>query len=164
MQQLGQQLLKEQGFRQYEVSAYATPGHQCTHNLNYWQFGDYLGLGAGAHSKITDVTRAEIRRTSRRRIPQSYMENAGTEGVLADVRTLDPQEIILEFMMNTLRLTEGVPPALFLQRTGQSIHVAEKALGEAEEKGLIEWNIQQLRPTEKGCRYLNDLLQLFMPA
>ena len=162
MQQQGQALLSDHDYRQYEISAYAQKDHHCMHNLNYWQFGDYLGIGAGAHSKITNVAEGTIRRSARHRIPDRYLQLAGTASVFADTRELSGADIQLEFMMNALRLTEGIHPQLFLQRTGLPISHVQSQLHAAEDTGLLEWNITTLKPTEKGQRYLNDLLQLFM--
>lgn len=164
IQEQGQALLAQNGFHQYEISAYARGNHQCAHNLNYWRFGDYLGIGAGAHSKITDVARGTITRMARHRLPERYMALAGTTAAIADKKTLTAEDIELEFMMNALRLTDGVHPSLFLQRTGLPLSTVQSQLQEAGEKGLIEWNIKTLKPTAQGQRYLNDLLQHFMPA
>ena len=163
MQERGQQLLEDRGYAQYEISAYARHGQQCAHNLNYWQFGDYLGIGAGAHSKLTDVTAGKVLRTARHRLPERYLEFAGTDTVITDRRELHEDDLKLEFMMNALRLQAGVHPSLFLQRTGMPLNVVKTDLGAAIAKGLVEWNIDTLKPTAKGRRYLNDLLQIFMP-
>jgi len=163
MQQQGQNLLTEHGYQQYEISAYAKNKHQCLHNTNYWQFGDYLGLGAGAHSKITDVSKGQVNRFTRQRIPNSFLQKAGTEDVITESRSLTQNDIPLEFMMNTLRLKEGFHPSIFLDRTGLPISHVEAQLEQAEQKGLIQWDIEKIKPTELGQRYLNDLLQLFMP-
>ena len=162
MQQSGQQLLAQQGYRQYEISAYARDGCQCLHNLNYWQFGDYLGIGAGAHSKLTDVSAGKVVREARHRMPERYMELAGSGAAIAERKQLDRDDLQLEFMMNCLRLTEGVHPSLFMQRTGLPLSEAGLHLEQAESRGLVEWDIEKLKPTEKGLQYLNDLLQLFM--
>jgi oxygen-independent coproporphyrinogen-3 oxidase len=164
MQQQGQKRLANEGFRQYEISAYARDKRHCVHNINYWQFGDYLGLGAGAHGKLTEFTTATINRYARQRLPESYLQNAGSENVMTDTRGLDREDIVLEFMMNALRLEEGVPVSLFNERTGLPIGEAEEPLRAAQAKGLIEWDSEILKPTAKGQRYLNDLLQLFMPV
>jgi len=160
MQQVLQALLAEAGYEQYEISAYAKPGRQCRHNLNYWQFGDYIGIGAGAHGKISTPER--IVRTSKKRNPRDYMTSAG----LADCenrRELAVSDRSLEFMMNTLRLKQGFPVALFQERTGLPISHIVSSLDESEAKGLISRDAILLRPTETGQRYLNDLLQMFMP-
>lgn len=162
MQEEGQALLAEQGYMQYEISAYAKKAHRCIHNMNYWQFGDYLGIGAGAHSKLTDVSAGNIIRAARHRIPEKYMKLAGTKDVLVDKKTLSADDIVLEFMMNALRLKQGVPPSIFSQRTGLPVTHIQTQLAQAEKQGLIEWDIKTLRATEKGQRYLNDLLQMFM--
>jgi oxygen-independent coproporphyrinogen-3 oxidase len=163
MQERGQQLLAQQGYRQYEISAYAKARHQCLHNLNYWQFGDYLGIGAGAHGKLTDVTAGKVTRKAKHRIPDRFIELAGTAAVIGDKKILSRDDLTLEFMMNVLRLNDGVHPSLFMQRTGLPLAAIQSRLEAAEAQGLIEWNLQTLRPTAKGRRYLNDLLQLFMP-
>jgi len=162
MQLQGQQLLAGNGFRQYEVSAYATDGYQCIHNLNYWQFGDYLGIGAGAHGKITDATKNTITRYARHRIPESYLQKAGTESVITETRRLIREDLVLEFMMNALRLIEGIHPSLFNERTGLPLSVAQDQLTEAQERDFIEWNIEILKPTDFGRCYLNELMQLFL--
>ena len=164
MQQQGQQLLAQNGFKQYEVSAYATHRHRCLHNSNYWQFGDYLGLGAGAHGKLTDVANGQINRYIRHRIPERYISLAGTEDVISHSRILTQAEIPLEFMMNALRLNEGFHPSLFLDMTGLPLSCIQQPLELAEHKGLIDWNIDKIKPTAQGQRYLNDLLQFFMPV
>jgi oxygen-independent coproporphyrinogen-3 oxidase len=162
MQQRGQELLAQHGYPQYEISAYAKPAHQCLHNLNYWQFGDYLGIGAGAHSKITNVAKGSVSRSARYRIPERYIEAAGNEEAVSEKRDLNRDDLKLEFMMNVLRLNAGVHPSLFQQRTGMPVSDIQSQLQSAEDQGLLQWNITTLKPTEKGQRYLNDLLQLFM--
>jgi oxygen-independent coproporphyrinogen-3 oxidase len=162
MQERGQELLAQHGYPQYEISAYAKPEHQCLHNLNYWQFGDYLGIGAGAHSKLTNVADGSITRSARHRIPERYIELAGNAAAVSDKRELNKDDLKLEFMMNVLRLKEGVHPSMFLQRTGLPVSDIQSQLHSAEDNGLLEWNITTLKPTEKGHRYLNDLLQYFM--
>ncbi len=163
MQEQGQELLAQQGYRQYEISAYAKENHQCLHNLNYWQFGDYLGIGAGAHGKLTDVAAGSVTRKAKHRIPERYIELAGNDAVAGDSKTLSKDDLKLEFMMNVLRLNEGVHPSMFMQRTGLPLSDIQSQLKEAEAKELIEWNLHTLKPTAKGRRYLNDLLLMFMP-
>ena len=160
MQQALQSMLADAGYKQYEVSAYAREGKQCRHNLNYWQFGDYLGIGAGAHGKISMPD--QIVRTSKRRNPRDYMDTAG-QPICDSRRELAAGDRSLEFMMNSLRLTDGFPLAMFQERTGLPFNQIVPALSEAESKGLIERDAIHLRPTETGQRYLNDLLQIFMP-
>ncbi len=162
MQEQGQAILIQQGYHQYEISAFAQENYQCLHNLNYWQFGDYLGIGAGAHSKITNVTEATITRQVRHRIPKRYIELAQSETAVTENKQLDHNDIALEFMMNAMRLNAGVNPGLFLQRTGMPLSNIETELNNAEKKGLLEWELSSLKPTRNGSRYLNNLLQEFM--
>lgn len=163
IQQQGQALLRAAGFEQYEVSAYAKAGdaHQCRHNLNYWCFGDYLGIGAGAHAKLTQVDGGAIKRYARHRIPPSYMRLAGGDAAIAEVKTLEADELPLEFMMNALRLNRGIHPALFTQRTGLPLHLIEQQLEAGVERSLISYSGDTIKATGLGRRYLNDTLQLF---
>ncbi len=149
------------GMQHYETSAYAKPGHASRHNLNYWQFGDYLGIGAGAHSKLSFPDR--IVRQMRVKHPQQYMRavKAGTH--VADTRTLTRGDLPFEFMMNALRLVEGVPAALFEQRTGLPLIVCSAALERARSRGLLEAAPDRLQATRQGQRFLNDLLEMFLP-
>ncbi len=161
MQQELQALLAASGYRQYEVSAYAKPGFECRHNLNYWQFGDYLGLGAGAHGKLTrDDT---ITRTWKVKRPEDYLDKAGTTTAIGGTQTLAPDDAAFEFMLNALRLTDGFPAALFAERTGLPLSAIEPVLRQAEAKGLIVRDADTIRPTATGRRLLNDLLLLFLP-
>lgn len=162
MQEQGQSFLETKGFKQYEISAYAKDKHPALHNLNYWQFGDYLGIGAGAHGKITNVAERKIERYTRHKIPKRYIELAGTNAVITETRTLVRDELALEFVMNAFRLTEGVPGQLFSERTGLTLKSAERELLLAEERGLIEWQLNKLKPSPKGIRYLNELLEIFV--
>jgi len=154
--------LMEAGMQHYETSAYARPQHASRHNLNYWQFGDYLGIGAGAHSKLSFHDR--IIRQMRAKHPQQYMDavKAGTH--VADTRALTRGDLPFEFMMNALRLTEGVPAALFEERTGLPLIVCKSALEQARTQGLLERDAVRLKPTLQGQRFLNDLLTLFLPG
>jgi putative oxygen-independent coproporphyrinogen III oxidase len=153
--------LGEAGMQHYETSAYARPGHASRHNLNYWQFGDYLGIGAGAHSKLSFHDR--IIRQMRTKHPHQYMDavQAGTH--IADTRTLTRDDLPFEFMMNALRLNEGLPATLFEARTGLPLIVCAPALERARDLGLLEIDATRLRPSLRGQRYLNDLLELFLP-
>lgn len=162
IQQQGMQLLATAGYEQYEISAYAKPGRQSRHNLNYWQFGDYLGIGAGAHAKITDAAQQTITRLWKHKQPEDYMQRVASQTHIGGETVLGRHDAVLEFMMNALRLKEGFPTALFETNTGLSIIEANKGLELAEEKGLIERSMTHIRPTETGYRYLNDLLGLFM--
>ena len=150
------------GMQHYETSAYALPQHTCRHNLNYWQFGDYLGIGAGAHSKLSFHDR--ILRQMRTKHPQQYMDavNQGTH--IADERVLTRHDLPFEFMMNALRLNQGVDAALFEERTGLPLIVCASALERARAQGLLETDAARLKPTLQGQRFLNDLLELFLPG
>jgi putative oxygen-independent coproporphyrinogen III oxidase len=148
------------GFAQYEVSAYARPGAQCRHNLNYWAFGDYLGVGAGAHGKLTCAARGQIERTTQPREPRRYL--AAAQGALAR-RTIPPHELPFEFMLNALRLTDGFDAALFAARTGLPWRMVERPIRAAVERGLLEPRESGYRPSPLGLRFLNDLLLGFLP-
>jgi putative oxygen-independent coproporphyrinogen III oxidase len=150
------------GMDRYEVSAYAKPGHRCWHNLNYWQFGDYLGLGAGAHSKLSFPHR--VVRQVRYRDPNLYMRNALAGQALAQDHEVARADLPFEFMLNALRLKDGFAPAQFSERTGLALSAIEPALQEAEHKGLIERNLERIRPTSRGFDFLNDLQALFLGA
>ena len=160
MQQAIEARLIEVGMQHYETSAYAQPQHASRHNLNYWQFGDYLGIGAGAHSKLSFHNR--IVRQMRTKHPQQYMDAVAKAAHIADTRTLTRNDLPFEFMMNALRLNEGVPVALFEERAGLPLIVCSAALEHARKKGLLERNATQLKPTPQGQRFLNDLLELFL--
>lgn len=154
--------LAEAGLAHYETSAYAKPAHACRHNLNYWQFGDYLGIGAGAHSKLSFHDR--IVRQMRVKHPQQYMQAVKAGAHIADTRALTRTDLPFEFMMNALRLIEGVPMTLFEERTGLPLIVCAGALERARNRGLLEADAPRLRPTPLGQRFLNDLLETFLPA
>jgi len=157
----GQALLADAGLDQYEVSAYARAGRRCRHNLNYWQFGDYLGIGAGAHGKLT--LPSGIVRRSKLRGPHDYLARGGGGAVQAE-RALVEAELPVEFFLNALRLNAGVPAALFEQRTGLSLQRVAGPLARARELGLLAADPGRLRATAGGLRFLNDLLALFEPA
>jgi oxygen-independent coproporphyrinogen-3 oxidase len=159
MQSQLQTELAAAGYRQYEVSAYAKPGYECRHNLNYWKFGDYLGIGAGAHAKITDA--GGITRLWKVKHPGEYLRSAGTAQFIGGEEKLSREHTVTEFMMNALRITHGFPSSLFAERTGLPISAVVKTLEEAERKGLIAWNTETLGPTPTGLRYLNNLIELF---
>jgi len=146
----------------YEVSAYARPGHRCWHNLNYWQFGDYLGIGAGAHGKLSFAHR--IARPVRVREPRLYMERALAGDAVASMDEVPRAQLPFEFMLNALRLREGFALADFMASTGLPLSSIDTALREAEAKGLIERDAGQVRPTERGFDFLSDLQSLFLPG
>jgi oxygen-independent coproporphyrinogen-3 oxidase len=152
--------LADAGYGHYETSAFAHLHRECQHNLNYWQFGDYLGIGAGAHSKLT--AHDGVGRLMRHKQPKAYMEGALAGNPVQEQHAVETGELPFEFMMNALRLSEGFAPALFAQRTGLPLALVEPALRRAEERGLIERDPQNIRPSILGRRFLNDLLQLFL--
>jgi oxygen-independent coproporphyrinogen-3 oxidase len=152
--------LGEAGMQHYETSAYARPHHASRHNLNYWQFGDYLGIGAGAHSKLSFHDR--IVRQMRTKHPQQYMDAVAQGTHIADARTLTRTDLPFEFMMNALRLNEGVPAALFEERTGLPLIVCTGALEKARALGLLLPGATRLQPSVQGQHFLNDLLGLFL--
>ena len=149
------------GLHRYEVSAYAAQGHRCIHNLNYWQFGDYLGLGAGAHSKLSFAHR--VVRQVRFREPRLYMDNALAGHCLAQEDEVSRAELPFEFMLNALRLKDGFGLNQFYERTGLAYSAIEKAMEEARRKGLIERDLARVKPSMRGFDFLNDLQALFLP-
>ena len=148
------------GLDRYEVSAYARAGHRCFHNLNYWQFGDYLGLGAGAHSKLSFAHR--VVRQIRLREPRSYMERALAGNALAQDDEVARADLPFEFMLNALRLRNGFGLREFTERTGLAITAIQGALDKAERKGLIERDFARVRPTQRGFDFLSDLQEIFL--
>ncbi|MEW6678045.1 MAG: radical SAM family heme chaperone HemW [Pseudomonadota bacterium] len=161
MQAQVEETLAAAGYGHYETSAFARPGQQCRHNLNYWTFGDYLGIGAGAHGKLSFHDRVE--RQSRTKHPRAYME-ALEQGQtpLAETRSLDRADRVFEFMMNALRLNEGFELDLFTARTGLAPSALAPGLEQAQAMGLIHRDLHRLAPAPQGRRFLNDLLQLFL--
>lgn len=150
------------GLGRYEVSAYAKPGHRCWHNLNYWQFGDYLGIGAGAHGKLSFPHR--VVRQVRYREPKLYMEKALAGDAIAQEDDVKRADLPFEFMLNALRLRDGFALADFTHRTGLPLNAIERALAEAEAKGLLTRDFERVQPTEKGFDFLSDMQALFLPA
>jgi oxygen-independent coproporphyrinogen-3 oxidase len=161
MQMECQALLAAAGFRQYEVSAYAQAGCQSVHNRNYWQFGDYLGIGAGAHGKLT--RNGHIMRTERQKQPRQYLLSSAQQRVVLNA-PVAPAELPFEFMLNALRLKDGVPLIAFSERTGMPLSAIEKSMQAARDKGLLAHDMSHIRPTEKGFDFLSDLQSLFLPA
>lgn len=148
------------GYQRYEVSAFSKPGHRCQHNLNYWTFGDYIGIGAGAHGKVTYPNRIE--RETRLRNPQAYMQEAMAGGAEFEVRELKASELPFEFMLNALRLMDGVPEQYFTERCGRPVTDLQAPLREAMKKQLMHGKPGVFQPTELGIRFLNDLQTLFL--
>jgi oxygen-independent coproporphyrinogen-3 oxidase len=156
------ELTAAHGLARYEVSAYAKPGHRCWHNLNYWQFGDYLGIGAGAHSKLSFPH--HIIRQVRLREPRLYMVRAMAGQALAREEEVSRADLPLEYMMNALRLREGFDLLQFSERTGLAVTALQRGLTQAEAKGLIQRTPSHIQPTEKGFDFLSDLQTLFLPG
>lgn len=156
MQLAVEELAGAAGFEHYETSAFARPGRRCRHNMNYWEFGDYLGIGAGAHGKLSFADR--VTRHERIKQPREYMASAGT----LQERPIAARELPFEFMLNALRLVQGVPVAYFEERTGLPRAAVARKLDAAEDKGLLEKDSARIRPTLRGRLFLNDLLQLFL--
>ncbi len=150
------------GLDRYEVSAFARPGHRSRHNVNYWEFGDYLGIGAGAHGKISFPHR--IVRQVRLRDPAAYMAGAERGAAVASETEVARADLAFEFTLNALRLRDGFPLARFAERTGLPLSAIERPLAEAERRGLVERDLQWVRPTALGFDFLSDLQQLFLPA
>ncbi|WP_257281295.1 MULTISPECIES: radical SAM family heme chaperone HemW [unclassified Endozoicomonas] len=157
IQEKGWDLLAEAGYQQYEISAYSRPGRQAKHNLNYWQFGDYIGIGAGAHGKMTQQEMGRIYRNWKTRMPSDYL--AADKPFEAGSRILNEDDLPIEFMMNVLRLNQGVDHSLFQQRTGMAYSDIDVQCQQAIQKGLLEQD--RLQPTKQGRLFLNDLLALF---
>ena len=155
-----QRLLATEGYEQYEVSAYARPGRQCRHNLNYWRFGDYLGIGAGAHGKVTLA--GQVVRTEKPRSPREYLAGGGRKGAVR--RSVVPADLPFEFMLNALRLADGFPAAEFKRCTGLDGAVIEPTIARLQGLGLIDRSDGHVRPTELGFRFLNDVQAAFLPA
>lgn len=164
MQAEGQALLTGAGYTQYEISAYARPNRACRHNRNYWEFGDYLGIGAGAHDKLTDVAQQTIIRSWKVKHPDEYLRSAATAQRIAGLRQLKQGDTVLEFMLNALRLTEGFTTKLFQQHTGLLLSNITTILQQAVEQGWLNWHGNRITPTEKGLRFHNDLVAMFLPT
>ena len=162
MQDLVEARLAGAGYGHYETSAFARPNRECRHNLNYWTFGDYLGIGAGAHGKLS--SHEGIVRETRPRHPSAYLAARESGTFVQERRTIESAELPFEFMMNALRLNQGFPRRLFAERTGLPFEAAEAGLLKATRQGLIETNGESLRPTTQGRHFLNELLMLFLPG
>jgi len=160
MQVAGQAFLATQGYAQYEISAYSMPHRQCQHNLNYWQFGDYLGIGAGAHSKITDINQQVIIRFNKYPDPNTYLESYQTGQFIEHQIMLKNEDICLEFMMNALRLHQGFHIEQFENRTGLDIDYIDNFLQHAFSKQWLIREDNKIRPTQIGLQFLNELLLL----
>ncbi|MGD2056118.1 MAG: radical SAM family heme chaperone HemW [Gammaproteobacteria bacterium] len=162
MQQAGREVLSEAGYHRYEVSAWAHTGRQCRHNLNYWRYGDYLGIGAGAHGKLSDTVRQSITRISKTRHPHAYLENAHSHLRIATRTGLTVEDAVLEFAMNALRLEQGFSAASFSGATGLPFSLMQEPLMTAMAQGLLVNDQGRFHTTAEGQRYLNEVLQLWI--
>ena len=162
IQLTGQQLIKSSCYTQYEVSAYARPGFECRHNRNYWEFGDYVAIGAGAHGKITNPAQGSVTRYHNHRQPAEYLQQAMQGAARSGEQTLTTADLSFEFMLNALRLREGFPVALFTERTGLASHHLKAGLDQALRRGLLDVNADVIRPTDIGWQFLNEVMQLFL--
>jgi oxygen-independent coproporphyrinogen-3 oxidase len=162
IEDLATRMLDGAGFARYETSAYARPGRRCEHNLNYWRFGDYLGIGAGAHGKLTRPDGA-ILRTTKLKVPANYLARAGAGGAFGSAEPVDPDQLPFEFMLNALRLSDGFDLALFDARTGLDRSTITRPLAIAIDRGWLVRERDHVSPTALGRRFLNDVIELFMP-
>ncbi|HKR76879.1 MAG TPA: radical SAM family heme chaperone HemW [Rhodanobacter sp.] len=162
MQEACEARLAEAGYGQYEISAYAQAGRRCTHNLNYWRFGDYLGIGAGAHGKLSDAAAGHVRRRWKTRHPRAYMEAAGGAARIGGDSTVGADELPFEYMLNALRLIDGVPLADFARRTGLPPERIAAPLAEARRRGWLTDDRERLQTTALGQRFLNDVIASFL--
>lgn len=160
MQDMVEQETQAAGYQHYEVSAYAQPKRQARHNLNYWQFGDYLGIGAGAHTKLSFPHR--VIRQARYKQPKTYMEQMRAGNPVQEEKEITRGELGFEFMLNAMRLVDGVEVNMFAERTGVPLNAIERALNDAESRGLLYRDHMIIKPTELGRRFLNDLQQMFL--
>jgi putative oxygen-independent coproporphyrinogen III oxidase len=161
MQLAGQALIQVNDFHQYEVSAYSLPSKECLHNRNYWEFGDYLGIGAGAHSKMTDIDKGIVTRFSQVKQPRDYLDVHKRQS--RPVQSISESNLIFEFMLNALRLTQGVPSELFTQRTGLTWSQVAPFIERAKQRGLLLEEASRICPSELGVKFLNDLVEIFLP-
>lgn len=163
MHQAGLELLEANTFEQYEISAFAQPGKQSRHNMNYWRFGDFLAIGAGAHGKITTAAEGCVQRFAKHRHPKRYLQGLTSGDWCAETRTLSQEELVFEFFLNQLRLKEGVTVSDFSARTGLHWNVVESRVMKAVDAGLLEVRHGYVSPTELGWRFVNDIQQIFLP-
>jgi oxygen-independent coproporphyrinogen-3 oxidase len=164
MQDLIEEVAGAAGLQQYEVSAYARQGQRCRHNLNYWKFGDYVGIGAGAHGKISSLETGTILRTQRLKQPMSYLKAAEEQGPLGHASPVVSEEIPFEFLMNGLRLREGFEIGHFEERTGLAMETLEPTLTHLLNEQLLERTRTHLRCSEHGFNFLDSILQHFLPT
>ncbi len=160
MQDLVEARTAQAGYRHYETSAYGKPHREARHNLNYWRFGDYLGIGAGAHGKLSFPHR--VLRQMRHKHPATYMAQSMAGNAVQEQHDVGASDLPFEFMLNALRLTDGVPASTFFDHTGLPLHTISRELAAAEKKGLLEADLATIKPTELGRRFLNDLQEMFL--
>jgi len=165
MHKNGIALLEQHGYARYEISAFAHKSRRCQHNVNYWLFGDYLGIGAGAHSKISFANNADIVRRWKHKHPTRYLQGAQSvaDDVIGGEHSISEADTAIEFMMNALRLNDGFAMPVFEQHTGMPLNQWQQAINTAMDKGLLVQQELNLKASEKGFDFLNDLLELFMP-
>ena len=163
MQQAGSHLLASAAFGQYEISAFSQPSGQSRHNLNYWRYGDFLAVGAGAHGKITTPSNGRVQRYAKHRHPKRYLQGLESGDWLAESRILSAEELIFEFFLNQLRLKEGVHIGDFSERTGLAWTMVEPRVQQAIERGLLVSGERRLKATELGWRFVNEIQQMFLP-
>lgn len=162
MQEACEQALAAGGYGQYEISAYAQAGRRCAHNLNYWRFGDYLGIGAGAHGKISDATRGTVHRRWKSRLPKSYMDAGDSAKRIGGDSVVEAAELPFEYMLNALRLVDGVPSADFSAHTGLAPEMIAPAVAAARQRGWLTDDPEKLQTTALGQRFLNDVIASFL--
>ncbi|MGD9020886.1 MAG: radical SAM family heme chaperone HemW [Lysobacterales bacterium] len=163
MQQAGADALRPAGFSRYEISAYARPGRECVHNLNYWTYGDFLAIGAGGHGKVTLPAEGRVQRYAKHRHPHQYLNGLATAAWVAERRTLSEQDLVFEYFLNRLRLRKGFREEEFCARTGVSWSVVEARVSEAIDKGLLERLDGRVQTTALGWNFVNDIQQMFLP-
>ena len=157
------ELLAKHGYQQYEVSAYAKPGNECAHNKNYWRFGDYLGIGAGAHQKLSHALPTSITRSEKPKHPQQYIKHINESIALVQTHTLSEQDIIFEFMLNALRLKHGFTRQQFESHTGLSAKSLTTSLQTHVDEGLLVHESDRIRCSKRGYEFLDDVLQSWLP-
>lgn len=162
MQETCEARLADAGYGQYEISAYAQPGRRCVHNLNYWQFGDYLGIGAGAHGKLSDTASGHVRRRWKTRHPRAYLEASGNPSRIGGDDVVSAAELPFEYMLNALRLIDGVPLTAFSERTGLPLERIAAGLAAARQRGWLHDDPRRLHTTALGQRFLNDVIASFL--
>lgn len=160
LQDRGEEIFKQKSYKHYEISAFSREGYHCIHNRNYWQFGDYIGIGAGAHSKITDSKKNTIKRFWKQKNPKAYL--AQENQFLVEEKLILTEDLSFEFMLNALRLYQKISAELFQQRTGLAFSSIQPILSQAQQHGLLTYDSSSIETTELGKRFYNDLLALFM--